>query len=652
MEQERIERLQKKYASKQTMAADVKKTPVIKGPGPGRGPGTAGLRGGKPKDIKKTLGRLFAYISADAPGLALVFLCVILNTAATLAGSYMLRPIINNIAGGAGAAALAKGLLVMLAIYAVAISCQYLQQRVMIGISQKALQKLRNDLFGKIQKLPVRFYDTNNHGDVMSRFTNDVDAVGEMMNNTVVQLIAGAINIVGTLALMVYTNVWLTMLTVVMIPLMIQAGRGVAARSRKYYKAQQAAIGTLNGYIEETVTGQKVVKVFCHEDMATEEFEYLNHDLRDKQVKAQFFGGIMGPVMGNIGQISYSLTACIGGLLCVLRGFDLGGLTIFVGYSRQFSRPINEISMQVNTIFSAMAGAERVFAVMDSKPEPPDAPDAWDIKEAGGRLVYVRANTDVSAMTEEEKQSLQPVKGAVTLNNVTFGYDPGKTILSDVSLYAKPGQKIAFVGSTGAGKTTITNLINRFYDIDEGSITLDGIDIRNIARDSLRRNIAMVLQDTHLFTGTVRENIRYGRLDATDEEVEQAARTASAHSFIMRLEHGYDTLIEGDGANLSQGQRQLLNIARAAVSKAPVLILDEATSSVDTRTEKHIEHGMDRLMAQRTTLVIAHRLSTVRNANAIMVLENGVIIERGDHDDLIRQHGRYYDLYTGLSELD
>ena len=384
----------------------------------------------------------------------------------------------------------------------------------------------------------------------------------------------------------------------------------MAGRSRKYYKQQQAALGTLNGYIEESVTGQKVVKVFCHEEIAEEEFSYLNDDLCKKQINAQFFGGIMGPVMGNLSQVSYSLTACIGGILCVLKGFDLGGLTIFVNYSRQFSRPINEISMQVNTIFSALAGAERVFDVMDEAPENADAPEAVSLVEKDGRLVFrvPAANKDYA-----DRDGME-VKGAVTVERITFGYVPEKTILKDVSLYAKPGQKIAFVGSTGAGKTTITNLINRFYDIEKGRILIDGVDIKDIRRDDLRKSIAMVLQDTHLFTGTVRDNIRYGRLDASDEEVEEAARMASAHSFIMRLEHGYDTMLEGDGANLSQGQRQLLNIARAAISKAPVLILDEATSSVDTRTEKHIEHGMDRLMASRTTLVIAHRLSTVRNA--------------------------------------
>ncbi len=686
MRQEKLEYFQKKYESRLNPASDGEMPGGMEAPGGpghghgrrgGRGPGAAGGR--KPKNVKKTMGRLLGYISHEKAKLIIVFLCVIGGTIANLAGSYMLRPIINGLTAENGSVSnLFKGIAVMACIYLIGVAAQYLQQRIMIGISQNAILKLRNDLFGKIQKLPVRYYDTNNHGDVMSRFTNDVDAVGEMLNNTVVQLISGTINIIGTFSLMIYTNVWLTLITIVMIPVMLKAVQAVGGRSRKYYRAQQAAIGTLNGFIEETVTGQKVVKVFNHEDDSRDEFEFLNKDLRGKQIKAQFFGGIMGPVMGNLSQVSYSLTACIGGILCVLRGFDLGGLTVFVNYSRQFSRPINEVAMQVNTIFSALAGAERVFAVMDAEPEKEDVKDA--VRIAAGEAVRVKITDAGQSMErgEEKNYYLIPranaitkqegfmegvlkedaeyyykeVKGAVTLKNVTFGYNPDKTILKDVSLYAKPGQKIAFVGSTGAGKTTITNLINRFYDIDEGSITVDNIPITEFERDSLRRNIAMVLQDTHLFTGTVRENIRYGRLDATDEEVEQAARTASAHSFIMRLEHGYDTMLEGDGANLSQGQRQLINIARAAISKAPILILDEATSSVDTRTEKHIEKGMDRLMATRTTLVIAHRLSTVRNANAIMVLENGVIIERGDHDDLLAQKGRYYELYTGLSELD
>ena len=663
MKQEKLEYLQKKYESRLT-PADEKMLEKQAQPKSGPGHKHAGhLAAGKPKNMKKTMGRLFSYISDSKWKLLLVIICIIAGTAANLAGSYVLRPIINGLTSENGSVAfLFKGILVMLCIYLVAVLAQYLQQRIMIGISQNAIQKLRNDLFHKLQNLPVRYYDTNNHGDIMSRFTNDVDAVGEMLNNTVVQLISGSISIIGTLALMIYTNIWLTLITVVMIPVMMKAVQFVGKKSRKYYKAQQAAIGTINGYIEETVTGQKVVKVFCHEDSAEEEFEYLNNDLRGKQIKAQFFGGIMGPVMGNLGQVSYSLTACIGGILCVLRGFDIGGLTVFVNYSRQFSRPINEVAMQVNTIFSALAGAERVFAVMDADTEKEDAPNAIRIEEnIEGKTCYVIPKDNAVAKQEEILTDIvkedkdfyyKEMKGAVTLTDVTFGYNPDKTILKHVSLYAKPGQKIAFVGSTGAGKTTITNLINRFYDIDSGSITIDGIPVTELERDSLRRNISMVLQDTHLFTGTVRDNIRYGRLDATDEEVEQAARTASAHSFIMRLEHGYDTMLEGDGANLSQGQRQLINIARAAISKAPILILDEATSSVDTRTEKHIEKGMDRLMAQRTTLVIAHRLSTVRNANAIMVLENGEIIERGDHDDLLAQKGRYYELYTGLSELD
>lgn len=627
MDQARKERLMKKYAYAQT-AADA---PGAGGPGPkaGRGPGGRGGRNmpvKKPANSKQAIRRLFSYLENDIGKLCVVFLCVIAGTISMLAGSYMLRPIINSLTQADGSSQkLFRSLLLMAAVYAVGILAQYFQQRIMISISQGALERIRNDLFCKVQRLPVRFYDTNNNGDIMSRFTNDLDAVGDMLNNTIVQIISGVINITGTLCLMLYTNVWLTIVTVLMVPLMLKLAGMVVTRSRRFYKAQQAALGTLNGYIEETITGQKVVKVFCHEEVAQEEFEFLNYDLRDKQIFAQFFGGIMGPVMNGSGQISYSVTAIVGGILCVLRGFDLGGLTVFVNYSRQFTRPINEFSMQMNTVFSALAGAERVFKIMDEEPEAPDSPEAV---------------------------TLDPCQGHVVLQDVTFGYNPDKTILKHISFYAKPGQKIALVGSTGAGKTTITNLITRFYDIDSGSITIDGIDIKNIKRENLRSNIAMVLQDTHLFTGTIRENIRYGRLDATDEEVEAAAKLASAHHFIRRLEHGYDTMIEGDGANLSQGQRQLLNIARAAISKAPILILDEATSSVDTRTERHIEHGMDRLMATRTTFVIAHRLSTVRNANAIMVLENGEIIERGDHDELLAMKGRYYELYTGKTELD
>lgn len=598
--------------------------PEGQGPGPGMPPGMP-MGPKKPQNSKKTFRRLLGYFVQYKMRIIFVFFLVILGTLSSLAGSYMLRPIINNFLTGPGnIPGLAKGLLLMAAVYMVGIVANYGQQRIMMDISQDALQNIRNDLFQKLQKLPVRYYDTNSHGELMSRFTNDVDTMGDMMTNTIVSIFSGTITLVGTFCLMVYTNIWLTIITIVFVPIIAKTAAFIGARSRRFFSAQQAALGAVNGYIEETVTGQNVVKVFCHEDTCIEEFNMLNEDLKNKQIKAQFAGGMMGPIMGNLGQVGYAVTACVGGILCVTRGFDVGGLSVFVNFSRQFSQPINQLAQQITTIFSALAGAERVFAVMDADPEFTDAEDCVD---------------------------LETFKGRVDLNNVTFGYTPDKVVLKNISLYAKPGQKIAFVGSTGAGKTTITNLLNRFYEINEGSISIDGIDIQKIKKDVLRSNIAMVLQDTHLFTGTVMENIRYGRLDATDEEVIQAAKTASAHSFIMRLSDGYNTMLTGDGANLSQGQRQLLNIARAAISKAPILILDEATSSVDTRTEKHIEHGMDRLMANRTTFVIAHRLSTVRNANAIMVLENGEIIERGDHDQLLEAKGRYYELYTGLSEL-
>ena len=624
-QEDKLRDLKNRYESKSSGAPAA---PRRMGPGGRHGRGLPD--GGKPKDSRRTVVRLLRYLEEDKAKMALAFVCVIANTVCMLAGSYMLRPIINTyiapVNGSRGdIQGLARALIALGFVFLAGVAANYYQAKVMLTVAQNALQKIRDDLFTKMQKLPVRFYDTNSNGDLMSRFTNDVDTIGQMLSSTLVQLFSGALSLVGTLALMIYTNIWLTLVTLVMIPLVMRAGGAVAGRSQKYFSAQQSSLGAVNGYVEEMITGQKVIKVFCHEDTAADEFGLLNEELRQNQIRAQFFGGVMGPVMNNLSQINYTLTAVVGGLLCVLRGFDVGGLTVFLNFSRQFSRPINEISAQVSNVFSALAGAERVFAVMDEEPEPADGP---------GAVV------------------LEPMKGHVVLDHVTFGYDPEKIILKDVSLYARPGQKIAFVGSTGAGKTTITNLINRFYDIQSGAITVDGVDIRQISRENLRKNIAMVLQDTHLFTGTVMENIRYGRLDATDEEVVQAAKTASADSFIRRLSDGYNTMLEGDGANLSQGQRQLLNIARAAISRAPILILDEATSSVDTRTEKHIEHGMDRLMADRTTFVIAHRLSTVRNANAIMVLEHGEIIERGDHDELLKLKGRYYELYTGLKELD
>ena len=630
-----LEELQKQYNS---VAKDQRRGPMGGGPGR-RGPMRGG--GGKPKNTAATVKRLLSYIAAYRGRLVLVVFCMLMSTASSLVGGYILRPIINNLVAGEAITwfqgmpfaitfdtpieYLSTILFVIACVYAVGIAASYLQARIMLSVSLSATEKLRNDLFEKVQTLPVREFDNDSNGEIMSRFTNDVDNIDMMLNHTVVGMISGAILLIGTLGMMIYTSPILTLITVLFIPLYVWLGGAIGKQSGKYYKGQQAALGAINGYIEESVSGQKVVKVFNHENTCREEFALLNADMREKQLRAQFFGGIMGPIMGNTSQISYAITAGVGGLLCVFGGFDVGGLSIFVNYARQFSRPVNELSHQMTTILSALAGAERVFGIMDRAPEPkgPESP------------------ADASAM-----------KGDVVLENVTFGYTPEKVILKNISLYAHPGQKIAFVGSTGAGKTTVTNLLNRFYDIDGGKITIDGVDIRDYRMSDLRRNIAMVLQDTHLFTGTVRDNIRYGRLDATDDEVVEAAKTASAHSFIMRLENGYDTMIEGDGANLSQGQRQLLNIARAALSKAPILVLDEATSSVDTRTERHIEHGMDRLMKNRTTFVIAHRLSTVRNADAIMVLERGEIIERGDHNELLAQKGRYYELYTGKKELD
>lgn len=648
-----LEELKKQYNS-------VSHGQSLRGGGPGHRHGPRAK--GKPKDMGKTIKRLLSYVGKYKLRLVFVFLCMILTTLSSLAGGYLIVPMINRItlevnpnaelnpspladfADGiieafvstpllqsltssvVGAVSVyAVGALIILGtVYLISAFGSYLQARLMLSISQGSIQAIRDDLFKKLQALPVRYFDSHPTGEIMSRFTNDVDNIDVMLNNSLTSIVSGVVSLVGTFIFMLTTNIYLTIITVVFVPLLIYAVGIIGKNSSKYYGEQQAALGAVNGYIEETISGQKVIKVFNHEDECVEEMSLINEDLRSKQEKAQFWGGVTGPIMHNISLISYAVTLGVGGILIVLTGFTPGELTAFANYSKQFSMPINQLSMQVSTLFAALAGAERVFKVMDETPEEPDADNA----------------------------SVEPIKGHVIFENVTFGYNPDKVVLKNISLYAKPGQKIAFVGSTGAGKTTVTNLLNRFYDIAEGTITIDGKPIKEYSREFLRKNIAMVLQDTHLFTGTVKENIRYGRLDATDDEVVAAAKTASAHSFIMRLENGYDTVLEGDGANLSQGQRQLLNIARAALSKAPILVLDEATSSVDTRTERHIEHGMDRLMKDRTTFVIAHRLSTVRNSNAIMVLEQGEIIERGDHDDLLKMQGRYYELYTGKKELD
>ncbi len=632
----------------------------LRGGGPGRGP--AGRAKGKPKNMGKTVSRILSYVGKYKFRLISVFLCMLLTTVSALCAGYLIAPIINRITLAVNPEAILEpsvleqaadkiieafastsfisslmvntaaevtvyvfaALLILGTVYSIAAFGSYIQGRLMLSVSQNSIQAIRDDLFKALQRLPVRYFDSHPTGEIMSRFTNDVDNIDVMLNNSLTSIVSGVISLSGTFIFMLTTNIWLTLITVLFLPLLLFAAGTIARNSSKYYSAQQAALGAVNGYIEETISGQKVIKVFNHEDECIDEMTVLNEDLRDKQEKAQFWGGVTGPIMHNISLISYAVTLGVGGILVVLTGFTPGALTVFATYSKQFSMPISQLSQQVSTLFAALAGAERVFNVMDEAPEEPDVENAID----------------------------DEIKGHVIMENVSFGYVQGKTVLKNISLYARPGQKIAFVGSTGAGKTTVTNLLNRFYDIEEGTITIDGRPLKSYKRDFLRKNIAMVLQDTHLFTGTVMENIRYGRLDATDEEVIAAAKTASAHSFIMRLEHGYNTVLEGDGANLSQGQRQLLNIARAALSKAPILVLDEATSSVDTRTERHIEHGMDRLMKDRTTFVIAHRLSTVRNSNAIMVLEKGEIIERGDHDDLLNQKGRYYELYTGLKELD
>lgn len=647
-----LEQLQKQY----NKAASDKRRGMMPGGGR-RGPVRFDPKQ-RPKISRETIKRLLSYLSSYKGRLVLVLFFMLFSTVASIVGTSAVARIIDaltpNSDGSPKDFSLFSGtpfqvtfggtleyilaiIIILASIYVVGIVCTYCQARIMLTVSRDATEKIRNELFDKLQTLPVRYFDNNPTGEVMSRFTNDVDNIDMMLSNTVVSLISGVIEIVGYAIAMAVTHYWLAIAVICFIPAFLKLGGMIAKSSSKYYSAQQAALGAVNGYIEESVTGAKVIKVFNHEKTATEEFMALNDDMRHKQLNAQFFGGIMGPVLGNSSQVVCAVVAGIGGILCLLiptsftdahwwaPACTVGVIAAFAQYSRRFAMPINNISQQTSTIFAALAGAERVFAVMDTAPEKADAYDAV---------------------------GCDGIKGDVVLDNVTFGYVPEKTVLKNISLYAHAGQKIAFVGSTGAGKTTVTNLLNRFYDVEEGKITIDGVDIKKYKRDELRKNIAMVLQDTHLFTGTVMENIRYGRLDATDEEVIAAAKTASAHSFIMRLENGYDTLIEGDGANLSQGQRQLLNIARAAISKAPILVLDEATSSVDTRTERHIDHGMDRLMKNRTTFVIAHRLSTVRNANAIMVLEHGEIIERGTHEQLLEMKGRYYELYTGKKELD
>ena len=626
--------------------------PGMPPPGP-HGPGHA-PKGGfrKPKNMRGTLRKLMRYLGRYKAHLALVVILLFMSSACTVGGSYLIKPLINDYILPGDFPGLAKMLGLMALVYIVGAVCSFGYARIMVHVSQNTVAKIRADLFDKMQGLPLKYFDAHTHGELMSRYTNDIETVSEALNNSFASVISCSLNFLGTIAMMLVLSPVLTLITFGALAVMLAVVKAVGGRSRQYFAAQQKAVGEVNGYIEEMIEGQKVIKVFNHESAAKEGFDQRNEAYRQAGTRAQIYAGIMMPVMGNLSYINYAVTCCVGGLLAIRSG-DLGGLAAFLQYTRQVSQPITQISQQVNTILSAVAGAERVFEVMEAQPEVDEGKVTLVRVTEGRDGSLAEANFDTGAWAWKKPDGeLAPLRGDVRFDHVVFGYDEDQTVLHDVSLFAKPGQKIAFVGSTGAGKTTITNLINRFYEIRGGTITYDGLDVRDIEKDSLRRSLGVVLQDTHLFTGTVADNIRYGRLEATDEEVEAAARLAGADGFIRHLPHGYQTVLSGDGGSLSQGERQLLNIARAACANPPVLILDEATSSIDTRTEKLIEKGMDRLMAGRTVFVIAHRLSTVRNAKAIMVLEQGEIIERGDHDDLIAQHGRYYQLYTGQLELD
>lgn len=607
----------------------------------------------RPKNAKKTMQHLLTYLGHYKWAFALVAVLVFISAGAGICGTYLIKPVVNHFIVPGDMQGLLKAVIGMGVMYLCGALSNLGYNRLMVHTSQKVVSEIRMDLFKHMQKLPLHYFDTNTRGEIMSHFTNDVDTVQEAMNNSFAMIIQSFLTLFGTITMMMVLSVRLTLIVVVFLFLMFLFIKYNGKRSKEFYNRQQKELGRLNGFVQEMMAGQKVEKVFNHEAQNYEKFCTMNENLRKESTEALAYSGMLVPVIVSLSYFNYAISACVGGMFVIRGLMDLGSISAYLVYVRQSAMPMNQFTQQVNFLLSALSGAERIFDMME---------EAKEVDEGQVTLCNVKENADHTLTECTERTGLyawkQPagelvqLKGDVRFRDVEFGYVLGKTVLQHVSLFAKPGQKIAFVGSTGAGKTTIVNLINRFYDIQSGQITYDGIDIRDIRKDDLRRSLAMVIQDTHLFTGTIADNIRYGKLDATDDEVVEAARIAHADSFIRRLPLGYDTMLYGDGSNLSQGQQQLIAIARAAIAKPPVLILDEATSSIDTRTERLIEKGMDGIMEGRTVFVIAHRLSTVRNSNAIMVLEKGEIMERGDHEELLEQKGRYYQLYTGQFELE